>query len=430
MGAPGAVQILHRRELAAIDDDAERLAEQLALEAEYAERFANPYVAAERGYVDDVIAAADTRRVLAAALDAARAPSASTQPRPPSREHTALGSRRDDAHAARRQEHPRHRRAQRRVDRVLGRAPRPGAGRRGRAHARSAGSCASPSARPAGCRRRRADRRARRHATRTTSTALAGDVGGKLDGVVHAIGFAPESCLGGGFLDAPWEDVAVALQVSAYSLKALAVAALPLMERGRLDRRASTSTTTTSRGRSTTGWAWPRRRSSRSRATSPATSGPQGIRVNLVAAGPVRTHRGQEHPRLRGVRGGVGRAGAARLGRPGRRARSPRRASRCCPTGSRPPPARSSTSTAASTPSAPDRCRRGGLPSDGFVKTDDVRCRAYPTDASSDSRQAMASSSTATASITSITGSSRNVNAARAVVRKWMSARLSVSMTA
>jgi acetyl-CoA carboxylase carboxyltransferase component len=68
MGAPGAVQILHRRQLAAIEDEAERLTEQLALEAEYAARFANPYVAAERGYVDDVIAASDTRRVLADAL--------------------------------------------------------------------------------------------------------------------------------------------------------------------------------------------------------------------------------------------------------------------------------------------------------------------------------------------------------------------------
>jgi acetyl-CoA carboxylase carboxyltransferase component len=68
MGAPGAVQILHRRQLAAIADDAERLTEQLALEAEYSARFANPYVAAERGYVDDVIAASDTRRVLADAL--------------------------------------------------------------------------------------------------------------------------------------------------------------------------------------------------------------------------------------------------------------------------------------------------------------------------------------------------------------------------
>ena len=39
-----------------------------------------------------------------------------------------------------------------------------------------------------------------------------------VDGVVHAIGFAPPSCLGGGFLDAPWEDVATAVQVSAFSL--------------------------------------------------------------------------------------------------------------------------------------------------------------------------------------------------------------------
>src|SRR5215831_10657607 len=62
--------------------------------------------------------------------------------------------------------------------------------------------------------------------------ALAANVGGHLDGVLHAIAFAPESCLGGGFLTAPWEDVAVALQVGAYSLKALAVACRPMMERG------------------------------------------------------------------------------------------------------------------------------------------------------------------------------------------------------
>src|SRR3954468_9298495 len=61
---------------------------------------------------------------------------------------------------------------------------------------------------------------------------LAGRVGGRLDGVLHAIGFAPESCLGGGFLTAPWEDVAIAMQVSAFSLKSLAVAALPLMDEG------------------------------------------------------------------------------------------------------------------------------------------------------------------------------------------------------
>ncbi len=50
--------------------------------------------------------------------------------------------------------------------------------------------------------------------------------------MLHAIAFAPESCLGGGFLDAPWDDVAVAFQVSAYSLAALAKAALPLMSDG------------------------------------------------------------------------------------------------------------------------------------------------------------------------------------------------------
>src|SRR3954469_11339940 len=53
-----------------------------------------------------------------------------------------------------------------------------------------------------------------------------------LDGVVHSIAFAPQSCLGGGFLDAPWADVATALQVSAFSYKSLAVACLPLMSPG------------------------------------------------------------------------------------------------------------------------------------------------------------------------------------------------------
>ena len=43
---------------------------------------------------------------------------------------------------------------------------------------------------------------------------LAERVGGPLHGVVHSIGFAPASCLGGGFLDAPWEDVAIAMQTS------------------------------------------------------------------------------------------------------------------------------------------------------------------------------------------------------------------------
>nr|BFE80128.1 hypothetical protein GCM10020093_027290 [Planobispora longispora] len=53
-----------------------------------------------------------------------------------------------------------------------------------------------------------------------------------LDGVVHSIGFAPQSCLGGNFLNTPWEDVATALHISTYSFKSLAVACLPLMKEG------------------------------------------------------------------------------------------------------------------------------------------------------------------------------------------------------
>ena len=54
-----------------------------------------------------------------------------------------------------------------------------------------------------------------------------------LDGVVHSIAYGnPETILGGKFLDGPWEDVAQAVHVSAYSLKSLAMACQPLMSRG------------------------------------------------------------------------------------------------------------------------------------------------------------------------------------------------------
>jgi acetyl-CoA carboxylase carboxyltransferase component len=69
MGPQGAVDIVYRRELAESKDAAGRRAE---LVEEYTEKFANPYLAAERGYVDDVIDPADTRRVLAASLDLLR----------------------------------------------------------------------------------------------------------------------------------------------------------------------------------------------------------------------------------------------------------------------------------------------------------------------------------------------------------------------
>jgi len=65
MGPQAAVEIVYRRELARASDPLQRRAE---LVAEYVERYANPYVAAEQGFVDDVIDPAETRRVLARAL--------------------------------------------------------------------------------------------------------------------------------------------------------------------------------------------------------------------------------------------------------------------------------------------------------------------------------------------------------------------------
>lgn len=109
----------------------------------------------------------------------------------------------------------------------------------------------------------------------------------RLDGVVHGIAYAPQSALGGNFLNTAWEDVATAVQVSAYSLKALAMAALPLMGGGGaivgLDFDATK--------------AWPAydwmgvaKAGLESCARYLARDlGPKGIRVNLVAAGPLRT---------------------------------------------------------------------------------------------------------------------------------------------
>jgi meromycolic acid enoyl-[acyl-carrier-protein] reductase len=108
-----------------------------------------------------------------------------------------------------------------------------------------------------------------------------------LDGVLHSIGFAPAAALGGSFLDCPWEDVATTVHTSAYSLKALAVACLPLMSAGGsivgLDFDARQ--------------AWPAYNwmGVAKAALESVTRylardlGPQGIRVNLVCAGPIKT---------------------------------------------------------------------------------------------------------------------------------------------
>jgi enoyl-[acyl-carrier protein] reductase I len=108
-----------------------------------------------------------------------------------------------------------------------------------------------------------------------------------LDGVLHSIANAPASCLGDGFLDAPWTDVSAAVQVSAFSLKSLAVACLPLMGRGGsivgLDFDARVAWP---------GYNW----MGVSKAALESVTrylarelGGDGIRVNLVSAGPLRT---------------------------------------------------------------------------------------------------------------------------------------------
>ncbi|MEN8375456.1 MAG: acyl-CoA carboxylase subunit beta [Gemmatimonadota bacterium] len=78
MGPKGAVEILFRREIADADDPA---AAASAREAEYRERFAHPYIAAGRGYVDDIIDPRETRPLLINALDTLRAKRAKNPPR-------------------------------------------------------------------------------------------------------------------------------------------------------------------------------------------------------------------------------------------------------------------------------------------------------------------------------------------------------------
>jgi propionyl-CoA carboxylase beta chain len=68
MGPEGAVNIIFRSDLADSDEPEARRAELIA---DYKERFANPYAAAERGYVDDVIEPRRTRPVLIDALETA-----------------------------------------------------------------------------------------------------------------------------------------------------------------------------------------------------------------------------------------------------------------------------------------------------------------------------------------------------------------------
>ena len=109
-----------------------------------------------------------------------------------------------------------------------------------------------------------------------------------LDGVLHSIGFAPASCLGGDFLEAPWSDVATAVQVSAYSYASLAKATLPLFP----DQGGSIVGLTFDATVAWPAYDWMGVAKAGLESTNRYLArelGPRGIRVNLVSAGPVRT---------------------------------------------------------------------------------------------------------------------------------------------
>ena len=110
---------------------------------------------------------------------------------------------------------------------------------------------------------------------------------GRVDGALHAIGFAPEACLGEDFMGATWDDVKVAIEISTYSLKLLADAVAPLMTNGGSIVALDFDATVT----------WPAYNwMGVAKAALESTNrylarelGPAQIRCNLIAAGPIRT---------------------------------------------------------------------------------------------------------------------------------------------
>ena len=121
----------------------------------------------------------------------------------------------------------------------------------------------------------------------TLAERLREHVGDRLDGVVHSIGFAPQEAMGDGFPEVPWEPVATAFQVSSWSLASLTQACRPLF--------GDTSSVVGLTFDATVAWpvyGWMGPAKAALEATSRYLArelGPEGVRVNIVAAGPLRS---------------------------------------------------------------------------------------------------------------------------------------------
>jgi len=110
---------------------------------------------------------------------------------------------------------------------------------------------------------------------------------GHVDGVLHAIGFAPEVCLGDDFMAAQWDDVAIAMHISTYSLKMLADTFVPLMSEG-----GSFVGLDFDNQQAWPAYNWMGVAKSALQSVNRYLAkelGPKGIRSNLVAAGPIKT---------------------------------------------------------------------------------------------------------------------------------------------
>jgi enoyl ACP reductase len=123
----------------------------------------------------------------------------------------------------------------------------------------------------------------------------------RIDGVLHAIGYAPDGVLGSAVSSVPWSGAGETLQASAWSLPALVHAVRPLLPRGASVVALDFDGT---RAWSVYGWMGIAKAALEAAARYLAQElGPDGIRVNLVAAGPIKTMAARGVPGFNDVQG-------------------------------------------------------------------------------------------------------------------------------